>query len=72
MEVKFMQTRITKLLMIFIKITIMFLVMAGIVLINKKYMNSAEGSERGYHERSSAKQTTSEETLDVRFKSTYK
>ena len=67
MEIKFLQTRITKLLMILIKIAIMFLVMAGIVLINKKYMNSADGSERGYHGRSSATQTTSEEILDVRY-----
>ncbi len=46
MEIKFMQTRITKLTMILIKIAIMGLIMAGIILINKKYMSNAEGSEK--------------------------
>ncbi|MBT3878675.1 MAG: hypothetical protein HON76_08120 [Candidatus Scalindua sp.] len=46
MEIKFLQTRITKLTKILLKIAIMFLIMAGIILISKKYMNSAEGSEK--------------------------
>ncbi len=45
MEIKFLQTRINKLAIILIKIAIMGLVMAGIILINKKYMSDAEGSE---------------------------
>ena len=44
MEIKFMGTRIGKLMWILIKISIMGLVMAGIILINKKYMCDAEGS----------------------------
>jgi len=45
MEIKFLQTRINKLAKILIKIAIMGLIIAGIILINKKYMSSAEGSE---------------------------
>lgn len=40
-----MGTRFIKLLKILIKIALMFLVMTGIILINKKYMNNADGSE---------------------------
>ena len=47
MEIKFMQTRITKLLKILVRIVIMGLVMTGIILINKKYVSNAEGSEKG-------------------------
>lgn len=46
MEIKFMENRIIKLLKILIKIAIMGLVMTGIILINKKYMNNADGSEK--------------------------
>jgi len=46
MEIKFLQTRINKLAKILIKIAIMGLIIAGIILINKKYMSSAEGSEK--------------------------
>lgn len=46
MEIKFLQTRINKLTIILLKIALMGLIMAGIILINKKYMNSAEGSEK--------------------------
>jgi len=46
MEIKFLQTRINKLAKILIKIAIMGLIIAGIILINKKYMSNAEGSER--------------------------
>tara|TARA_B100001964_G_scaffold189529_1_gene211231 strand:+ start:1529 stop:1765 length:237 start_codon:yes stop_codon:yes gene_type:complete len=46
MEIKFMGTRIGKLARILFKIAIMGLIMAGIVLINKKYMSDAEGSEK--------------------------
>ena len=46
MEIKFMGTRIGKLTKILAKIAIMFLIMAGIILINKKYMSSAEGGEK--------------------------
>ena len=59
MEIKFMQTRITKLMWILIKIAIMGLIMAGIILINKKYMSNAEGSERGYQKISLKILTTS-------------
>jgi hypothetical protein len=45
MEVKFMGTRAGKLMWILIKIAIMGLIMAGIILINRKYMSDAEGSE---------------------------
>ncbi len=44
MEIKFMGTRIEKLMWILIKISIMGLIMAGIILINKKQMSDAEGS----------------------------
>ena len=46
MEIKFMGTRAGKLMWILIKIAIMGLVMTGIILINRKYMSSAEGSEK--------------------------
>ena len=46
MEIKFMENRIIKLMNILFKIAIMGLIMAGIILINKKYMNNAEGSEK--------------------------
>ncbi len=46
MEIKFMGTRIGKLMWILIKIAIMGLIMAGIILINRKYMSDAEGSEK--------------------------
>jgi len=49
MEIKFMQTRITKLTIILIKIALMGLVMTGIILINKKYVSNAEGSEKDGH-----------------------
>ncbi len=71
MEIKFLQTRITKLIKILLKIAIMFLIMAGIILINKKYMNSAEGSERVYQKIPSKTFTTAEEVLDVGFKLSY-
>jgi len=50
MEIKFLQTRINKLAKILIKIAIMGLIIAGIILINKKYMNDAEGSEKNGQE----------------------
>ncbi len=46
MEIKFMGTRIGKLMWILVKIAIMGLIMTGIILINKKYMNNADGSEK--------------------------
>jgi len=46
MEIKFMGTRIEKLMKILIKIAIMFLIMTGIILINKKYTNNADGSAK--------------------------
>ncbi len=46
MEIKFMENRIIKLMKILFKIAIMGLIIAGIILINKKYMNNAEGSEK--------------------------
>ncbi len=46
MEIKFMGTRIGKLMWILIKIAIMGLIMTGIILINKKYMSGADGSEK--------------------------
>ena len=46
MEIKFMGTRIGKLMWILIKIAIMGLIMMGIILINRKYMSDAEGSEK--------------------------
>ena len=46
MEIKFMGTRAGKLMWILIKIAIMGLIMAGIILINRKYMSDAEGSEK--------------------------
>ena len=46
MEIKFMGTRAGKLMWILIKIAIMGLIMTGIILINKKYMSDAEGSEK--------------------------
>ena len=46
MEIKFLQTRIIKLTKILFKIAIMGLIMTGIILINKKYMSDAEGSEK--------------------------
>ncbi|MCP4266365.1 MAG: hypothetical protein GY777_12455 [Candidatus Brocadiaceae bacterium] len=45
MEIKFMGTRIGKLAVILFKIAIMGLIMAGIILVNRKYMSDAEGSE---------------------------
>ncbi len=45
MEIKFLQTRINKLAKILIKIAIMGLIIAGIILINKKYMSDVEGCE---------------------------
>ncbi len=47
MEIKFMGTRIGKLMWVLIKIAIMGLIMTGIILINRKYMSSAEGSVKG-------------------------
>jgi hypothetical protein len=47
MEIKSMGTRIGKLMWILIKIAIMGLIVTGIILINKKYMSNAEGSEKG-------------------------
>ncbi len=44
MEIKFLQTRINKLAIILIKIALMVLIMAGIILINRKYMIDAEES----------------------------
>ena len=41
-----MRTRFIKLLKILIKIAIMGLVMAGIILVNEKYMSNADGSEK--------------------------
>jgi hypothetical protein len=46
MEIKFMGTRAGKLMWILIKIAIMGLIMMGIILINRKYMSDAEGSEK--------------------------
>ena len=50
MEIKFLQTRINKLAIILIKIALMVLIMAGIILINRKYMSIAEGSEKSGQE----------------------
>ncbi len=50
MEIKFLQTRINKLAKILIKIAIMGLIIAGIILINKKYMSDAEGCEESGQE----------------------
>ncbi len=50
MEIKFLQTRINKLAIILIKIALMGLIMAGIILINKKYMSSADGSKKSGQE----------------------
>ncbi|MBT4730927.1 hypothetical protein HOB87_03035 [Candidatus Woesearchaeota archaeon] len=41
-----MGTRAGKLMWILIKIAIMGLIMTGIILINRKYMSDAEGSEK--------------------------
>jgi len=41
-----MGTRFIKLLKILIRIAIMGLVMAGIILVNEKYMSNADGSEK--------------------------
>ena len=41
-----MGTRFIKLLKILIKIAIMGLVMAGLILVNEKYMSNADGSEK--------------------------
>jgi len=41
-----MGTRIGKLMWILVKIAIMGLIMTGIILINKKYMSDADGSEK--------------------------
>ncbi len=38
--------RFIKLLKILIKIGIMFLIMTGLILINRKYMSNAEGCEK--------------------------
>ena len=46
MEIKFMGTRIGKLMWILIKIAIMGLIMTGIILVHRKYMSDAEGSEK--------------------------
>ncbi|MBC8551420.1 MAG: hypothetical protein H8D23_17385 [Candidatus Brocadiales bacterium] len=46
MEIKFMGTRIGKLMWILIKIAIMGLIMTGIILINRSYMKKAKGSEK--------------------------
>ncbi len=46
MEIKFMGTRIGKLMRILIKIAIMGLIITGIIIINKKYMSDADGSEK--------------------------
>ncbi len=46
MEIKFMGTRIGKLMWILIKIAIMGLIMAGIILINMKFTSTADGSEK--------------------------
>ncbi len=39
-------TRFIKLVKILIKIGVMFLVMTGLLLINKKYMSNADGCEK--------------------------
>ncbi len=39
-------TRFIKLVKILIKIGIMFLVMTGLILINKKYLSNADGCEK--------------------------
>ncbi len=67
-----METRAIKLLKILIKIAIMFLVMTGLILINKKFMNNADGSERWYREISSERLVTSEEILDAGVRLFYK
>ncbi len=46
MEIEFIGTRIGKLVWILIKIAIMGLIMAGIILVNRKYISDAEGSEK--------------------------
>ncbi len=46
MEIKFLQTRINKLTIILIKIALMVLIMAGIILISRKYMIDADDSKK--------------------------
>ncbi len=41
-----MKGRHKRLLIVLIKVSIMFLVITGIILINKKYMSNADGSEK--------------------------
>ncbi len=45
MEIKFMGTRITKLMKILIKIAIMGLIMTGIILISRSYIKNASQSQ---------------------------
>ncbi len=61
MEIKFMGTRIGKLAMILLKIALMGLIMAGIILVNRKYMSDAEGSEK------SGQKTSIERAADSNF-----
>lgn len=56
-----MGTRIVKLLKILIKISVMLLVMTGLILINKKYMSNADGSEK------KGQKTSLEEVTEQRF-----
>ncbi len=61
MEIEFMETRIGKLVWILIKIAIMGLIMAGIILVNRKYISDAEGSEK------SGQKTSIERVVDFNF-----
>ncbi len=61
MAIKFMGTRIGKLAVILFKIAIMGLIMAGIILVNRKYMSDAEGSEMN------GQKTTRERTVEPGF-----
>ncbi len=45
-----MKGRHKRLLIVLIKVSIMFLVITGIILINKKYMSNADGSEKNGQE----------------------
>ena len=61
MEIKFMGTRAGKLMWILIKIAIMGLIITGIILINRKYMSDAEGSEKN------GQKTSIERLVDFNF-----
>ena len=67
MEIKLLQTRITKLTKILFKIAIMGLIIAGIILINKKYMNNAEGSKKNIQKTSIERVVESGFNIQIRW-----